>query len=94
MKASGRNVMLQALLVAGVVTLGTPATAAAQGVMPVQYHPEIQGYQPAPRYYQPRYQPPPPRQTCWTQNQRVFVGRDNWGQPVYRIVPRRVCAYR
>ena len=90
MKASGRDVVLQAVLLAGAVTLGLPATATAQEVMPVQYHPEIQGYQPAPRYYQP----PPPRQTCWTQNQRVFVGRDSWGQPIYRIVPRRVCAYR
>ncbi len=90
MKASGRDVMLRAMLVASVLTLGMPAIAAAQGVTPVQFHPEIQGYQPAPRYYQP----PPPRQTCWTQNQRVFVGRDSWGQPIYRIVPRRVCGYR
>ncbi len=67
-----------------------PANAMAQGVMPAQYHPEIQGYQPAPRYYRP----PPPRRTCWTQNQRVYVGRDSWGRPVYRIVPRRVCGYR
>jgi hypothetical protein len=93
MKAAVRDVMLSAMLITGMAaTAAISTSAAAQDLVPVQYYqPEIQGYQqPAPRYYRP----PQPRRVCWTQNQRVYVGRDNWGRPVYRVVPRRVCGYR
>lgn len=91
MMPRSRELVLVAGLVAGIPIAAPPTAAMAQTVTQVQYYqPEMQGRQPAPRYYQP----PPPRRVCWTQNQRVYVGRDNWGQPVYRIVPRRVCGYR
>lgn len=91
MMARSRSVMLLAALVAGAAM--APAAATAQGaalLIPAQFHPEIQGYQPAPRYYQP----PPPRQVCWTENRRVLVGYDSFGRAMYRVVPRRVCGYR
>ena len=49
------------------------------------------------QYYQqerPYYGRPPPRRVCWTENRRVFAGRDTWGRPIYRYVPHRVCGYR
>ncbi|MBR0651709.1 hypothetical protein GXW78_18715 [Roseomonas terrae] len=93
MTPRSRDLMLVAGLIVGAAAALTPAAATAQGVTPVQYYqPEMApNYRPPPPRY---YQPPPPRRVCWTQNQRVFVGRDDWGRPVYRNVPRRVCGYR
>ncbi len=85
--------VLAGMLLGGAMTLPTAVAAAPPGtsagtppgVVPAQY------------YYQPerRYAPAPRRRrVCWTERSRIFVGRDNWGRPLYRVVPRRVCRWR
>ncbi len=97
MMARSRDVMILAALMTGAAMASgsaSPARIVSESgapILPTQYfHEERQGYQPAPRYYQP----PPPRQTCWTEYRRVLVGYDRYGQPIYRNSPRRVCGYR
>lgn len=86
-----RDVVLLAVMMAGAAVL--PAGAATQGEAPVQL---AQYYSQERPYYgrPPGYGRPPPRQVCWNEYRRIYVGRDQWGRPVYRTVPRRVCRWR
>lgn len=86
-----RDSVLLAGLMAGALT--APAMAALMSPTAVAAAPLVlaQYYQQERPYYG---RPPPRRQICRTEYRRVFVGRDQWGRPLYRNMPRRVCFWR
>lgn len=89
--ARSRDVILLAALMAG-ASVASGAASPAPLLPAVEAGPVPAQYQNERTYY--GYGRPPPRQVCWTQYQRVYVGYDQWGRRVYRNVPRRVCGWR
>ncbi|HWT08451.1 MAG TPA: hypothetical protein VN329_04760, partial [Roseomonas sp.] len=70
-----------------------PSSGIAEPLVPAQYYQQERPYYggPPPQHYG---RPPPRRQVCWNEYRRVYAGRDAWGRPFYRTVPRRVCRWR